>query len=141
MGETALLVAVEEDGIAAHRAGDDAGDALAWELFVKVQSDALAELQREPPVNPKRIDAEFRDEVVTLAGQPKVSLDEVRAHIEQALNQRAGTHEQRISVAVRGADVTLTGTVHDWSERDLAAHSAWEMPGVRHVLDKLVVVR
>ncbi|MEP6876369.1 MAG: BON domain-containing protein [Burkholderiales bacterium] len=41
---------------------------------------------------------------------------------------------------VSGGDVTLTGSVHSWSERDLATHSAWGAPGVRRVVDKMNLV-
>jgi len=47
---------------------------------------------------------------------------------------------QQILVEVRGIDVTLTGTVHCWSERNLARHSAWGSPGVRNVVDRTTVV-
>ena len=71
--------------------------------------------------------------------RPKVSLSAVKSDIEAALKRRAKADAQKISVEVRGADVTLTGTVHSWSERDLARHSAWGTPGVRHVVDNLTV--
>jgi hypothetical protein len=45
-----------------------------------------------------------------------------------------------ISVAVSGSEVTRTGTVHSWAERDLASTSAWGTPGVREVVDKLTLV-
>jgi len=40
---------------------------------------------------------------------------------------------------VQGSDVTLTGAVHSWSERELARDSAWNSPGVRNVVDKMTV--
>jgi len=33
--------------------------------------------------------------------------------------------------------VTLSGTVHSWSERDLATHAAWGTPGVHMVTDNI----
>jgi osmotically-inducible protein OsmY len=68
---------------------------------------------------------------------PKVALQDVKADIESALRRRSASAAQEISVDVRGADVTLRGTVHSWSERDLAAHTAWGTPGVRSVIDKM----
>jgi osmotically-inducible protein OsmY len=47
---------------------------------------------------------------------------------------------QTISVAVKGGDVTLTGTVHSWDERDLATSTAWGSAGVRNVIDKMKLV-
>jgi osmotically-inducible protein OsmY len=72
--------------------------------------------------------------------RPQVSHSAVKAEIAAALNRRARTEAQSIAVDVSGCDVTLTGTVHSWSERDLARHSAWASPGVRNVVDNISVV-
>jgi len=63
----------------------------------------------------------------------------VKSDIEAALKRRAITDAQDILVAVNGANVTLTGTIQNWSERDLARNSAWGTPGVRNVIDKMTV--
>ena len=54
-----------------------------------------------------------------IAIKPTVSSTLVKSDIEAALRRRARTDAQKISVEVQGSDVTLTGTVHSWSERDL----------------------
>ena len=72
--------------------------------------------------------------------KPKVSLSAVKSEIEAALKRRATADAQKISVEVHGADVTLTGKVHSWSERDLARHSAWGTSGVQNVVDHMTVV-
>lgn len=74
-----------------------------------------------------------------IAIKPKVSSTLVKSDIEAALKRRARTDAQKISVAVQGSDVTLTGSVHSWSERDLARDSAWGTPGVRNVVDNMTV--
>jgi osmotically-inducible protein OsmY len=74
-----------------------------------------------------------------IAIKPKVSATLVKSDIEAALKRRARTDAQKISVDVQGSDVTLTGAVHSWSERDLARDSAWSTPGVRNVIDKMTV--
>ena len=74
-----------------------------------------------------------------IAIKPKVSSSAVKSDIEAALKRRATADARKISVEVHGDDVTLTGTVHTWSERDLARHSAWGTPGVRNVVDKITV--
>ena len=63
----------------------------------------------------------------------------VKADIETALKRRAQRHALGISVAVQGNDVTLTGVVNSWAERDLARTSAWGAPGVRNVHDNMTV--
>jgi osmotically-inducible protein OsmY len=71
--------------------------------------------------------------------KPKVSLSAVKSDIEAALKRRAKSDAQSISVKVQGADVTLSGTVHSWSERDLASNAAWGAPGVRKVVNNMTV--
>ena len=63
--------------------------------------------------------------------KPRVSVTAVKADIEAALKRRATADSQHITVSVVDGDVTLTGSVHSWSERDLARNSAWGSPGVR----------
>jgi osmotically-inducible protein OsmY len=72
--------------------------------------------------------------------KPTVSMGSVKADIEAALKRRAQADARHILVEVHGSDVTLSGTVHSWAERDLATHSAWGTPGVRNVVDHIVVV-
>jgi osmotically-inducible protein OsmY len=71
--------------------------------------------------------------------EPEVTVTIVESEIEAALKRRAGRHAKSISVAVTGNDVTLTGVVNDWSERQLAKSSAWNTPGVRNVQDNMTV--
>jgi len=72
--------------------------------------------------------------------QANVSLSAVKSDIESALKRRAKSDAHQISVAVDGSEVTLTGVVQSWSERDLARNSAWGTPGVRNVVDNLTIV-
>ena len=74
-----------------------------------------------------------------IAIKSTVSSNAVKSDIEAALKRRASADAQQILVAVNGSDVTLTGTVHSWSERDLARNSAWGTPGVRKVLDRMTL--
>jgi osmotically-inducible protein OsmY len=71
---------------------------------------------------------------------PVASILPVTADIEAALKRRIHSDARHIRVDVDGADVTLSGTVHSWSERDAARNSAWATPGVRHVADSLSVL-
>jgi len=69
----------------------------------------------------------------------KVSANGVKADITDALKRRAITDSQKIKVNVNGADVTLSGTVDNWAERELAMHSAWSTAGVRNVQNDIIV--
>jgi osmotically-inducible protein OsmY len=59
--------------------------------------------------------------------------------IEQALERRATREANRIEVAVRDGKVTLSGTVHSWSEKRAILGLAGHAPGVREVEDGLRV--
>jgi osmotically-inducible protein OsmY len=74
-----------------------------------------------------------------IAIKPSVSAPLVKADIETALKRRAQKDSNSISVSVNGNDVTLSGSVHNWSDRDLASHAAWGTPGVRSVINNTTV--
>lgn len=74
-----------------------------------------------------------------IAIKPHASVNIVKSVIEDALKRRASAHAKKISVEVNGSDVTLTGTVNSWAERELATSSAWGTPGVRNVVDNITV--
>jgi len=66
---------------------------------------------------------------------------DVQSDIKAALQRQANQDAHGISVTVDGGNVTLTGTVQSWWERDLARRSAWNTAGVHKVVDNLVVAR
>lgn len=71
--------------------------------------------------------------------KPSVSAKAVKTDIEAALQRVAIADATTIVVSVHGANVTLSGTVHNWAERETATHSAWGTPGVRNVVDKMTL--
>jgi osmotically-inducible protein OsmY len=75
-----------------------------------------------------------------IAIKPRLTAGAVKSDIEAALKRRATTDANTIAVGVVGTEVTLTGTIHSWSERELATHSAWGTPGVQNVIDKMTLV-
>lgn len=62
----------------------------------------------------------------------------VKADIEAALKHTAAADTQKILVDVEGSDVTLSGTVRNWAERETAMTAAWETPGLRKVVEKML---
>lgn len=68
----------------------------------------------------------------------EVSPAAIREAIEEALARRAEREAERIKVEVEDGVVTLTGTVHTWSERRAVVGAVAHAPGVRSVVDKLV---
>jgi osmotically-inducible protein OsmY len=63
----------------------------------------------------------------------------VKADIEAALKRTSIADAKKIAVAVHGSDVTLSGTVRSWNERDTANNSAWGTAGVRNVVDLMML--
>jgi len=98
-----------------------------WDYQRKGASDAIRHLMGVTGVS---------DEI---AIKPRASVSAVKADIEAALKRHAQAEAQHITVEVRGSDVTLGGKVHTWSERELAAGSAWSTPGVRNVVDNITI--
>jgi osmotically-inducible protein OsmY len=78
--------------------------------------------------------------LITIKPSASASATLVKSDIEAALKRRAAADAKTITVEVSGGDVTLSGTVHSWSERDLATRSAWSSQGVRKVVDKMNLV-
>jgi osmotically-inducible protein OsmY len=77
------------------------------------------------------------DEIVI---KPILSANNVKANIESALQRRAMSNAQKITVVLDGGDVTLTGKVNSWSEREQAWNSAWGTAGVEKVVNNITVV-
>lgn len=101
---------------------------VTWDYQRQAASDAMRHLMGVTGVSNQ------------VAIRPAVSVDAVKADIEATLRRRAQADADQITVQVQGAEVTLSGRVGSWSERELARHSAWGSPGVRQVVDHLAVV-
>lgn len=102
---------------------------------VTLSGEVTWEYQRQAAVGAVRYLMGVKGVTDHLVIKPKVSAPAVKADIEAALKRRAQKDANEISVSVQGTDVTLTGKVHSWSERELANSTAWASPGVKRVVD------
>jgi osmotically-inducible protein OsmY len=68
-----------------------------------------------------------------------VSRSAVKADIDVVLRRVACGSMPKVVVEVHGAQVTLTGEVHNWAERALVQRSAWGTPGVYNVVDTMTL--
>jgi osmotically-inducible protein OsmY len=100
---------------------------VSWEYQRKAAVDAVCHLMGVTGVS---------DQIMIKAA---VAASTVKSDIEAALKRRAISDAHKIFVEVKGADVTLRGTVQSWSARELAMHSAWGTAGVRSVVDNIAV--
>ncbi len=71
--------------------------------------------------------------------QPKIAVQDIQSRIEAAFKRNAQVDADHVAVRVSGSEVTLSGEVRSWAERDEAEHSAWSAPGVTKVIDELRV--
>ncbi len=71
--------------------------------------------------------------------KPRLSATVVKSDIEAALLRTAVSDAQDIRVAVHDHDVTLSGTVRDWAERETARNAAWGTKGVHQVVDLMTL--
>lgn len=71
--------------------------------------------------------------------KPGVTASVVKGDIEAALKRRATNEANGIKVAVNGSEVTLSGKVPTWAERDAAGSAAWSSPGVKNVIDNIAI--
>src|ERR1700731_4105198 len=71
--------------------------------------------------------------------KPKVTPQEVKSKIEEALRRSAALDARRISVEVDGSTVKLYGGVSSWAEREEAERAAWSAPGTTKVENHIIV--
>jgi osmotically-inducible protein OsmY len=72
--------------------------------------------------------------------KPSVSAGEVKTQIEKALVRNAETEAGKIQVATDRGEVSLSGNVHSWSEREEVTRAAWAAPAVHQVQNDLIVL-
>ena len=80
-----------------------------------------------------------RDVVNYIEVAPQGVERDVRRRIVQALHLNADVDARHITVTLTGDTATLTGTVGTWLQREAAEHAAADAPGIRDVINSLVV--
>ncbi len=114
-------------------------------LDLEIHHEIVAELNGERALRSDRITVVVLDGVATLSGEvgsysenlAPESSKVVQAEIEAALDRCALEYARLVKVQVVGSNVTLSGRVSSWSERELAKQAAWASPGVLKVIDQM----
>jgi osmotically-inducible protein OsmY len=107
--------------------------------WVTLSGEVEWEYQRQSAVGAVRYLLGVKGVSDQIVIKPNISAPVVKADIEAALKRRAKRDAKEISVSVSGGDVTLSGKVSSWSERELATNTAWGTPGVRKVVDNITL--
>jgi osmotically-inducible protein OsmY len=107
--------------------------------WVTLSGDVAWEFHRGAAISAVRNQSGVTGVTDLIVIKPEVSASIVKSEIEDALKRGASRDAKSISVDVNGSDVTLTGIVNSWSERQRANDSAWSTPGVRNVQDNMTV--
>ena len=74
-----------------------------------------------------------------IAIRSRVTTGDVKEHISKAFKRSAELEASGINVSVDGGKVSLSGKIHNWSDRRAAENAAWAMPSVTQVIDNLTV--
>ena len=119
---------------------DDAVKVLVEGGWLTLSGDVEWQYQRQDAADSVRYLSGVTGVSNQIAIKPSMPATVVKSDIEAAPKRRAAADAKTIAVDVKGADVTLTGTVHSWAERDLATRSAWGTSGVRNVVDNMTLV-
>lgn len=70
---------------------------------------------------------------------PKVSVQDVKKKIKEALHRSATVDSERIQIEMVGNKVLLKGKVRSYAEKMDAEYAAWALPGVESVKNELEI--
>lgn len=71
--------------------------------------------------------------------KPRVRPEDVVAKIEKAFERTAAYEAHRVHVDTHGGTVVLSGSVRTFAEKDEAGRTAWNVPGVTNVDNRIIV--
>lgn len=117
----------------------DAIDIVVEDGRVKLSGLVTAEFQRRAAERDVRNLRGVKDVINNVIVRPIVLSHDVKSRIESALQRRAHAETKAITVSVEGDEITLTGTVPTWQERNAIVHAAWNAPGVGRVVNHIAI--
>jgi osmotically-inducible protein OsmY len=72
--------------------------------------------------------------------KPRLSASNISDDITRALHRSWSFKPKTVNVSAQDGKVTLSGTVHSWHDRQLAASTAWGAPGATSVENDIAVI-
>jgi osmotically-inducible protein OsmY len=107
--------------------------------MITLSGDVVWNYERDTAVAAVRNLAGVRGVINQILVKPRVNVTAIKDDIAAALKRHAALDAQQIKISIDGDTVTLSGNVESWSEKNLAINAAWNSPGVRYVVDRLVM--
>lgn len=107
--------------------------------WVTLTGEVMWEYQRRTAVNLIRYLRGVTGVSNQIHVKEQASSSSIKADIEAAIKRQAKVDEAAIKVDVNGSEVTLSGKVHSYFERNYAGNSAWRAVGVQKVVNNITV--
>ncbi|MDP4076391.1 BON domain-containing protein [Acidovorax sp. A1169] len=118
----------------------DAVKVMVENSWITLSGEVQWQFQRQAAANSVRHLPGVMGLINKITIKPAVFTVLVKSDIDSALSRIASTSSKTIAVEVKGANVTLTGTTHSLSEREIASETAWAAPGVRSVINNITII-
>lgn len=107
--------------------------------WVTLEGELPWAFQRNAAIDAVRVLPGVRGVSNFIAVKPNVATQEIRNRILGAFRRSAELDAEQITVETADGQVTLSGKVQSWTERDEAGRVAWAAPGVLRVENKISV--
>jgi hypothetical protein len=113
--------------------------------FEKLQKNVRKAVKQEQVLNAKGLDAFAEDGVAVCIGTlqsdpPKPEVETIAKNISDEKVGAENIDDTNVVVKLSDHKVTLTGTVHTWSEKEEAERAAWKAPDAWTMENELEVV-
>lgn len=107
--------------------------------WVTLQGEVEWQFQRDEAEHTVRVLSGVKGVIDDIVLKAKANAADVKAKIEKAFKRSAAVDASNIRVETFNGEVTLSGKVRSWAEREEAENATWAAPGVTRVQDTITV--